>query len=161
MVEGKNYEMTVSATLREKTIIAAAIIIALLIGLLSDDYPMFYFGLVFAFSGFFPPLWVNKIGLLFLFTHTGSGLAIVMYSFYDKIWDNPILSDGFTTSHVLLYTLLIISILMAVMSFITMFIYNLNKKARETNYFITLPFIFCSLSIFTVGIASVILSYFI
>lgn len=115
---------------KEKVITGILIVILLLLGLFSistnpESMIMYYFGMVFFLAGFF--IGTNqdsKMVIIFLFSHGGTGLALMLGSLLYPIFDSPILSDMPTK----LTIVLIIIFGLALIGFILETIFNIAER---------------------------------
>ena len=124
------------------TIVGLCILIALC-GLLIPNIAgigMYLFGIVFFLSGVFIGLYVPVFGLIFLFSHGGAGLFIMLsaasgeftdesITIFEKIISNPAISDGgFPTSMILYVGVALVFLVMAVIYTI---IHNLSPVLKK------------------------------
>ena len=126
----------------EKRITISICVLIALCSLLVSNYELIFiylFGMVFFFAGLFIGLKAPVFGLLFLVTHGGSGLFIMILSFlggldnelfdFKNFFNNPVFSDGGVPSNLKFYlgtvaTIFIISLLYTI-------IHNFSSTMKE------------------------------
>lgn len=132
-IKKEKNEMSINEVLnlhKEKVITGILIVILLLLGLFSistnpESMIMYYFGMAFFLAGFF--IGTNqdsKMVIIFLFSHGGTGLALMLGSLLYPIFDSPILSDMPTK----LTIVLIIIFGLALIGFILETIFNIAER---------------------------------
>ncbi len=109
------------------------IIIAFL-GLLTlnniESLPIYFFGLAFFLAGINIGFSEKGFGLIFLFSHGGTGIAIMMGSLLYKALGSSLFTDG--GRNLIIY--LIISIVIVVIGFLMTVVYNLSDYVRNKKY---------------------------
>lgn len=98
---------------------------------------MYIFGVIFFIAGLFTGLNVPGAGLIFLFSHGGTGLFIMIISLFgmddsmglEKIFNNPVFTDGGIHGNILIY--LIIMAIIFVVAIIYTILHNLSPKLKE------------------------------
>lgn len=151
-IKKEKNEMSINEVLnlhKEKVITGILIVILLLLGLFSistnpESMIMYYFGMVFFLAGFF--IGTNqdsKMVIIFLFSHGGTGLALMLGSLLYPIFDSPILSDMPTK----LTIVLIIIFGLALIGFILETIFNVAERFDTHKAYV--PFL---LGIFTTAV---------
>jgi hypothetical protein len=100
---------------------------------------MYIFGVVFFLAGLFIGLYVPIFGIIFLFSHGGAGIYMMLSSLLgnvddfstkiDLIFNNPIYTDGGMPITIKLY--LIIILVVFVVAFIYTILHNLSPKLKE------------------------------
>lgn len=109
------------------------IIIAFL-GLLTlnniESLPIYFFGLAFFLAGINIGFSEKGFGLIFLFSHGGTGIAIMMGSLLYKALESSLFTDG--GRNLIIY--LIISIVIVVIGFLMTVVYNLSDYVRNKRY---------------------------
>jgi len=151
--EKQNKKWLFSDIESEKLALVIMCLAFLAIGLINgikDGYILFYiFGLVFFLAGFYIGNTEKYFGLIFLFSHGGVGLGIMIGPLLSEIFKMPILSDAVNTN---LYLYLNISILFLVAGVVATLLRNLSDNFKEKKY--SLLF---SLSLFFIGVLMIIL----
>ena len=122
-------------------------IIALL-GLINiRSYPMYLFGLVFFAAGICTGLFAKGFGIIFLFSHGGTGFGLMISALLTDRFSEIALSD---ISHNMKIYLGII-VLLIVIGFLGTIIYNLSESLNKNKYNKLFPIIFLGISLFLVG----------
>ena len=89
---------TISKDRRKKFLTIFCVICGLtvlLVGLISKELiPMYYFGLVFFIAGLCVGLFQQGFGLVFLFSHGGTGLGLMLVPRVMSVFDKPYMSDN-------------------------------------------------------------------
>ena len=135
--------------IRKQTITGVLIIILLLLGLFSistnsESMIMYYFGMVFFLAGFFiGTSQESKMVIIFLFSHGGTGIALMLGSLLYPIFDSPLLSDMPTK----LIIVLIIILGLVLIAFILETIFNIAERFDTHKAYV--PFL---LGIFTTAV---------
>ena len=130
---------------KEQTITGVLIIILLLLGLFSistnsESMIMYYFGMVFFLAGTSQE---SKMVIIFLFSHGGTGIALMLGSLLYPIFDSPLLSDMPTK----LIIVLIIILGLVLIAFILETIFNIAERFDTHKAYV--PFL---LGIFTTAV---------
>ncbi|MBR1385591.1 MAG: hypothetical protein IJ568_02035 [Bacilli bacterium] len=124
-----------------KTIVVICVLIAMvsLIPANGITVPIYLFGFVFFLAGLFVGLYVPFFGIIFLFSHGGTGLFLMLSSLLGSSTENmsigidfannPVFSDGGIPSNIKLYFYFIIVIF--VVAFIYTIIHNVSKKMKS------------------------------
>lgn len=110
----------------------------------TDQFMMYFFGAIFFLAGLFVGLNVPVFGIIFLFSHGGTGLGIMCFSKIKGILESPLMTDNPTN----LKYLLVLGTGLILAGIISTIFYNVSKKIRDQKY--SLPII---LAMFAVGIA--------
>ena len=110
----------------------------------SEQFMMYFFGTVFFLAGLFIGLNVPVFGIIFLFSHGGSGLGIMCFTKINKILQSPIMTDNPTN----LQNLLVLGVGLIVIGIISTIFYNVSKKIRDKKYSLLII-----LAMFAIGIA--------
>lgn len=110
----------------------------------SEQFMMYFFGTVFFLAGLFIGLNVPVFGIIFLFSHGGSGLGIMCLTKINKILESPIMTDNPTN----LKNLLVLAVGLIVIGIISTIFYNVSKKIRDKKYSLLII-----LAMFAIGIA--------
>lgn len=126
----------------------AFVIIVLAIGLvdiLNNSFDgTYYFGAAFYLAGLFIGLNIKGVGLIFLLSHGGIGIAIMLVPTIINIFKSPLMSDlannNITSILVIAFIAIVVAILMTVF-------YNLSDQFKNKNY--SLPVI---LLLYMIGI---------
>ena len=118
------------------------VLIIVSIGMISciennNDPSFFIFGCIFFFSGFFIGMYVKYFGLIFLFSHGGSGFFIIMAALLGNFnSDNPLLTD--VNPDKIKYYLYTIATL-TIVGFISVILYNVSEKFKSKTFAIFIP----------------------
>ena len=110
----------------------------------SEQFMMYFFGTVFFLAGLFIGLNVPVFGIIFLFSHGGTGLGIMCFTKINKILQSPIMTDNPTN----LKNLLVLAVGLIVIGIISTIFYNVSKKIRDKKYSLIII-----LAMFAIGIA--------
>ena len=110
----------------------------------SEQFMMYFFGTVFYLAGLFIGLNVPVFGIIFLFSHGGTGLGIMCFTKINKILQSPIMTDNPTN----LQNLLVLGVGLIVIGIISTIFYNVSKKIRDKKYSLIII-----LAMFAIGIA--------
>ncbi|MDY6071930.1 MAG: hypothetical protein SPI44_03550 [Bacilli bacterium] len=110
----------------------------------SEQFMMYFFGTVFFLAGLFVGLNVPVFGIIFLFSHGGTGLGIMCFTKINKILQSPIMTDNPTN----LQNLLVLGVGLIVIGIISTIFYNVSKKIRDKKYSLLII-----LAMFAIGIA--------
>lgn len=110
----------------------------------SEQFMMYFFGTVFFLAGLFVGLNVPVFGIIFLFSHGGTGLGIMCFTKINKILQSPIMTDNPTN----LQNLLVLGVGLIVIGIISTIFYNVSKKIRDKKYSLLII-----LALFAIGIA--------
>lgn len=110
----------------------------------TDQFMMYFFGTVFFLAGLFIGLNGPIFGIIFLFSHGGTGLGIMCFSKIKGILESPLMTDNPTN----LKYLLVLGTGLILAGIISTIFYNVSKKIRDQKY--SLPII---LAMFVIGIA--------
>ena len=127
---------------------------------------MYIFGLVFFFAGLFVGSYVIGFGLIFLFSHGGSGLFIMISSLlsneffdFEDISNNPVFTDGGIPNDLKQYLIGIIAVF--AIAIIYTIAHNLSSKLKEDNKHIIIILSLYLIGILLVGLAPRIFPYLI
>lgn len=110
----------------------------------SEQFMMYFFGAVFFLAGLFIGLNVPVFGIIFLFSHGGTGLGIMCFTKINKILQSPIMTDNPAN----LQNLLVLGVGLIVIGIISTIFYNVSKKIRDKKYSLIII-----LAMFAIGIA--------
>ena len=110
----------------------------------SEQFMMYFFGTVFFLAGLFVGLNVPVFGIIFLFSHGGTGLGIMCFTKINKILQSPIMTDNPAN----LQNLLVLGVGLIVIGIISTIFYNVSKKIRDKKYSLLII-----LAMFAIGIA--------
>ena len=138
------------------------IILCVLLGLVNAfnsnidiDISLYYFGIAFFLAGLFIGLSVKSFGLIFLFTHGGAGLGLMLIPIIKNLELKVYLTDNPT--FLLIY--LIIIIIAIILAIILTVLYNLNDRLKDNIKIYSLIFILYLLAITMVVILPKLLPY--
>lgn len=112
-------------------------LLLILIGLTSfkynvNDFPIYYFGLVFFIAGLCVGLFVQGTGIIFLFSHGVVGICIILANQISYILKNPVVSDFGSN----IYMWIGSTIILAIIGFILTIIYNVSFRLKNNVYFL-------------------------
>lgn len=117
------------------------------------DISLYYFGILFFLAGLFIGLGVKAFGLIFLFSHGGTGLGLMLIPIIKSLKLQVYLTDSPTL--LLIYLgIIIIAIILAI---ILTALYNLNDRLKDNVKVYSLIFILYLLAITMVVILPKIL----
>lgn len=126
----------------------AFVIIVLAIGLvdiLNNSFDgTYYFGAAFYLAGLFIGLNIKGVGLIFLLSHGGTGIGIMLVPTIINILKSPLMSDLANNN---IMSILVIAFIAIVVAILMTVFYNLSDQFKNKNY--SLPVIFL---LFTIGI---------
>lgn len=126
----------------------AFVIIVLAIGLvdiLNNSFDgTYYFGAAFYLAGLFIGLNIKGVGLIFLLSHGGTGIGIMLVPTIINIFKSPLMSDLANNN---IMSILVIAFIAIVVAILMTVFYNLNDQFKNKNY--SLPVI---LLLYTIGI---------
>ena len=130
-------------------------IISIVIGLLGfinigkfENSAMYFFGYVFFLSGYYVGTRTKGFGIIFLFSHGITGLAIMIGFTLSGILNSPLMSDNSTN----LYNYLFIAGAILVIATVLAILYNLSDNLKPRKYFSLIP-----LCTYLLGIAMIVL----
>lgn len=133
--------------------VAFVIIVALLGSvtvLTNEEFSMlYYFGCIFFIAGLYVGLSVPKFGLIFLFSHGGTGIGLMLVPYIMNILKSPYLSDLPNNN---IFKLLFCSLLCFIIAFIMTVIYNLSDKFKNNKFSLLITFI-----LYIIGISIILL----
>lgn len=119
------------------------------------DIYIYYFGILFFLVGLFVGLSFKSFGLIFLFTHGGAGLGLMLIPIIKNLELKVYLTDNPT--FLLIYLrIIIIAIILAI---ILTVLYNLNDRLKDNIKIYSLIFILYLLAITMVVILPKLLPY--
>lgn len=128
--------------------IVAFVIIVLAIGLvdiLNNSFDgTYYFGAAFYLAGLFIGLNIKGVGLIFLLSHGGIGIGIMLVPTIINIFKSPLMSDLANNN---IMSILVIAFIAIVVAILMTVFYNLSDQFKNKNY--SLPVI---LLLFMIGI---------
>lgn len=126
----------------------AFVIIVLAIGLvdiLNNSFDgTYYFGAIFYLAGLFIGLNIKGVGLIFLLSHGGTGIGIMLVPTIINILKNPLMSDLANNN---IMSILVIAFIAIVLAILMTVFYNLSDQFKNKNY--SLPVI---LLLYMIGI---------
>ena len=119
------------------------------------DISLYYFGILFFLAGLFVGLSFKSFGLIFLFTHGGTGLGLMLIPIIKNLEIKMYLTDNPT--FLLIYLrIIIIAIILAI---ILTVLYNLNDRLTDNIKIYSLIFILYLLAITMVVFLPKLLPY--
>lgn len=119
------------------------------------DISLYYFGILFFLVGLFVGLSFKSFGLIFLFTHGGTGLGLMLIPIIKNLELKMYLTDNPT--FLLIYLrIIIIAIILAI---ILTVLYNLNDRLKDSIKIYSLIFILYLLAITMVVFLPKLLPY--
>lgn len=126
----------------------AFVIIVLAIGLvdiLNNSFDgTYYFGAAFYLAGLFIGLNIKGVGLIFLLSHGGIGIGIMLVPTIINIFKSPLMSDLANNN---IMSILVIAFIAIVVAILMTVFYNLSDQFKNKNY--SLPVI---LLLYMIGI---------
>lgn len=126
----------------------AFVIIVLAIGLvdiLNNSFDgTYYFGAIFYLAGLFIGLNIKGVGLIFLLSHGGTGIGIMLVPTIINILKSPLMSDLANNN---IMSILVIAFIAIVLAILMTVFYNLSDQFKNKNY--SLPVI---LLLYIIGI---------
>lgn len=140
--------LTITETLRknkEKVMTGILILILLILGVFGKvpSIGIYYFGLIFFIVGFFIGTNALSPGIIFLFSHGATGLAIMIGSKLYPIFESPILTD----MPIKLIFVLILIASISIISFILIVLFGSTNKFRTHKEYVPL-----TLALFTIAV---------
>ncbi len=127
-----------------------------LIGLVNINiYPMYLFGLIFFAAGSLVGLNVPGFGLIFLFSHGGSGIGVILGTMLGPIFESPIMSDNPVNLYICLGGIGFLILLGTILSIL----YNLSEPLKDKKNFILVPLVIFGIAITLTVILSTVVSY--
>ena len=123
-----------------KKIMIALIIVIVLMGLtniLTNNWEylfFYYFGLVFFLAGFHVGT-SNPFGVIFLFSHGGSGLGLMTVPTIKYVLSNPIVTENPSRAHMYLGVIGVIILIAVVKSILVSCKYGFSQKALINEQF--------------------------
>ena len=113
----------------------AFVIIVLAIGLvdiLNNSFDgTYYFGAIFYLAGLFIGLNIKGVGLIFLLSHGGTGIGIMLVPTIINILKNPLMSDLANNN---IMSILVIAFIAIVLAILMTVFYNLSDQFKNKNY---------------------------
>lgn len=138
----------------DKILIGLIVIGFCVLGFFSSMIPIYYFGLIFFFAGFYAGGYGPKVfGLIFLFSHGGTGLSLMIYSLCKDYFNNPRFTDA---PYFMTYVAIVAFIILLATAFV--FVCNLtnpflvddrDKRVSQKNKW----YKFIPLSLYLLGVA--------
>ena len=148
----------IDLTKEEKIVLFLLSLIILLEGLFilrtNGNLYMYFFGFAFFLSGHFVGMNVVGFGLIFLFSHSVTGMGIMIASMLN-IFNNPLLTDLSTSE----YCYLIIALSLFIIATTYVIIYNLSWKIKEIKYSKYIPLVIYIIGFLMVGLFNIIIKY--
>ena len=136
---------------RKIFLIAIYFIVIAIIGLINyTSIPLYLGGFVFFASGLLIGLFIEKFGLIFLFSHGMTGLGLMLGSELFGVITSPFISDA----PIYIYILLGIILLLVILGLITAILYNLSDALKSNEYFVFIPLILFGIAILIAVIVS-------
>ena len=136
---------------RKIFLIAIYFIVIAIIGLINyTSIPLYLGGFVFFVSGLLIGLYIEKFGLIFLFSHGMTGLGLMLGSELFGVITSPFISDA----PIYIYILLGIILLLVILGLITAILYNLSDALKDNEYFVFIPLILFGIAILIAVIVS-------
>ena len=112
-----------------KVVIGLLVVGFLLLGLFSAQPGLYYFGFVFFLAGFYAGAYGPKVfGLIFVFSHGGTGLSLMIYYLCSKYFDNPRFTDG---PYLIRYAGIVVFLIIA--ATVCVFVCNLTNPFLDVN----------------------------
>lgn len=108
-------------------LIGVFIFIALMAILNIKTNEMYIFGVIFFVGGLCIGLFIDVIGLIFLFSHGGTGLGFMIGPGLQKILTDPIISENPRN----IYTYLCIALIILIITVLATFVHNISHTFRS------------------------------
>lgn len=146
---------------KDKLVLILSIAGIVLVGLLnlgsvgSEMLAMYYGGLVFFLAGMFIGLKIPGFGLIFLFSHGGTGAGIMAGGLISEFLENSLLSENPTNAYIYLGG----AIIFLISGFISAIIYNLSATYRLKKYSMSYPFILAFIGFLMISLFPYIANY--
>lgn len=122
----------------DKLMLCVLIILIALTGFLNvKNYLLYLFGMAFFMAGYFTGLHVKGFGLIFLFSHGGIGMGVMIGALMGEIFQNPALQDGATN----IYLYMGLGVILIIMSFMGVVLYNLSNNWAQREHTRFLPLV--------------------
>ncbi len=112
-----------------------SIIILLLAFIDMETLPLYMAGFAFFLSGHFVGMYVKGFGLIFLFSHSVTGICMMVGETLSKVLGNPLFSDN--PRNLIIY--LVIAIALLVIATIIVILHNLSDNLKKLNHIKLLP----------------------
>ena len=119
------------------------------------DISLYYFGILFFLAGLFVGLSFKSFGLIFLFTHGGTGLGLMLIPIIKDLELKVYLTDNPT--FLLIYLRIIIIVI--ILAIILTVLYNLNDRLKDNIKIYSLIFILYLIAITMVVFLPKLLPY--
>ena len=116
--------------------------------------PLYFFGLIFFLAGYYVSQGVPIFGLIFLFSHGGTGLFIMISSMAGDILTSPVIEDLSRNMQIyLLFTsaLLVVAIFMCIFN-------NLSKTLKNRRYYKIIPLFIFSIALLLVRLIPIVIN---
>ena len=150
--EMKKYEnLPINDFDREQFLSCVLIIIVALLGLFNvSSYGVYFFGLVFFIAGHFVGLTQKGFGLIFLFSHSVTGMGMMYGALLYKMFESPILQDNAIN----LYISIGIIAVLAIIATLYTILYNLSDNLKKKEFSMQIPLIIYMVSFTLAGFLS-------
>ena len=116
---------------------------------------LYFAGFLFFISGHFVGMNDKGYGLIFLFSHSVTGMCLMISSMLGNIINNPILSDLPTNG----YYYLLATIAMFVVATIYVIIFNLSERVKQIKYSRFIPLIIYIIGFAMAGLFDVVIMH--
>ncbi len=135
----------------------AFVIIVLAIGLvdiLNNSFDgTYYFGAAFYLAGLFIGLNIKGVGLIFLLSHGGIGIGIMLVPTIINIFKSPLMSDLANNN---IMSILVIAFIAIVVAILMTVFYNLSDQFKNKNYSLTVILLLYMIGIVIIKIIPII-----
>ena len=151
----KNSVRQMNKNITRYNVVIPSIIIAL-IGLFNiDGYGLYIFGVAFFMAGTIICHLAKGDGIIFLFSHGGVGMGIMMSCLLSSVFQSNIFSDSPTN----IYMYFVIIGLLLLAGTVFAIINNLNDKYNSNKFFSIIPISIYLLALFLAGLLPHILNF--
>ena len=148
----------IDLTKEEKIVLFLLSLIILLEGLFilrtNGNLYMYFFGFAFFLSGHFVGMHEKGFGLIFLFSHSVTGMCIMIVSMLNAV-DNPLLTDLSIKE----YCYLIVMFFFFIIATIYVIVYNLSTKIKLIKYSKFIPLVIYTIGFLMAGLFNIVIKY--
>lgn len=142
---------------KDKLYLCVLIFLIALIGLFNiKAYPIYLFGIIFFLAGHFIGLYLKWMGLIFLFSHSVTGIFVMLSALIgDIVTNNPIMSDN--PLNIIIY--LVIVALLLIFATLMVIIHNLSDYLKTKKFFVVIPMSIYVVAFFMAGLLNIIFNF--
>lgn len=128
----------------------------LLIGLFQiHNFMLYFFGFIFFVAGFFIGIKIKGGGIIFLFSHGGSGVAIMIGALLGEFFSSPIGTDMPNS----IYFYLGVIAFLFITSIIMIIVYNLSDLVKRKKYYVDSILVLIFLGFLLAGLFPYLVKY--